>query len=339
MENVGLHGVKPNSCPKCKVLLWEFRKDAKYSVRDYTEYEYCEQENGLQSPGSDSDDADDAYMTLDTLRVNMEPSVFHGPYRVSAPDLQVPDLLHTIYLRLFKHMMDWIQGFLKKHGRFQAFDDAWKTLPPYSGFFMPKKADREVCQWQEKEMRNLGRCLLGVLAVALRQPDSTQVIPFKRALKCVRALVDFNMMAQYCSRADETMAYMEDYLGRFHQMKDIFLEFRESKRTQAKIDEERKELRHQRAQINQRLAPSKRRQVRDQDREKENDQSIDLIHSESHFNFIKMHLLIHFSNHIRQFGNIPMYSPEYGELAHKEPIKDPWRRSNKNDMARQILHS
>ena len=80
-------------------------------------------------------------------------------------------------------------------------------------------------------MRNLGRCLLGVLAVALWQPDSTQVIPFKRVLECVRALVDFNMMAQYRSHTDETMAYMEDYLGRFHQMKDMFLEFRVSKRT------------------------------------------------------------------------------------------------------------
>ena len=31
---------------------------------------------------------------------------------------------------------------------------------------------------------------------------------------------------------------MENYLGRFHQMKDIILEFRVSKSTQAKIDEE-----------------------------------------------------------------------------------------------------
>ena len=102
---------------------------------------------------------------------------------------------------------------------------------------MPKKAYREVTQWQAKQMRNRGCCLLGVLAVALRQPDSTQLIPFKRALGCVRALVDFNMMAQYRSHTDETMAYMVDYLGRFHQQKDIFLEFRVSKRTQAKIDE------------------------------------------------------------------------------------------------------
>ena len=101
------------------------------------------------------------------------------------------------------------------------------------------------------------------------------------------------------------------------------MEFRVSKRTQAKIDEEREKLRRQRAQINQRVAPSKRRRVRDEDREQENNRRMDLIQSESHFNFIKVHLLIHFGDHIRQFGNIPMYSTEYRELAYKEQIKDP----------------
>ena len=222
-------------------------------------------------------------MTLDTLRVNMGPGVFLGCYPVSAADSHMLDLLHSMHLGLFKHMMDWIQGFLKKHSRLQAFDDAWKTLPRYPGFFMPKETYREVTQWQGKEMRNLGRCLLGVLAVALRQPDCTQVIHFKYALVCVRQRVDFNVMAQYRSHTDETMAYIENYLGRFHHMKDIFLEFRVSKRTQAKIDGERKELRRQRAHINQCVAPSKRRRVCDGDRKAENDRRMDLIHSESHF--------------------------------------------------------
>ena len=82
---------------------------------------------------------------------------------------------------------------------------------------MPKKAYREVTQWQGKEMRNLGHCLLGVLIVALRQPDSRQLLPFKRALCCVRVLVDFNMMAQYRSHTPETLAYMEQYLNHFSQ--------------------------------------------------------------------------------------------------------------------------
>ena len=253
-------------------------------------------------------------------------------------------LVHCSYLsvgsfQLLKHMMDWIEGFLKKHGRLEAFDDVWKTLPPYRGFLVPKKAYREVRQWQGKEMRNLGRCILGVLAVALRQPGGAQAIPFKRALGCVRALIDFNMMAQYRSHTPDTIAYMEDYLDQFHRMKDIFLEFRVTKRTQAKVDKQGKEIRRQRSLMREGAAPSQRRRIRDDDRDEENKLRMDMINAESHFNFVKMHLLSHFCDHIRQFGNIPMYSTEIGELAHKTQIKDGWRQSNKNDAARQIVHS
>ena len=111
-------------------------------------------------------------------------------------------------------------------------------------------------------------------------------------------------MAQYHSYRDETMAYMEDYLGRFHLLKDLFLEFRVSKHTQAKIDEECKELRRQRTQINQHVAPSKRRRVEDEDRKKENDRRMDLIHGLSHLNFIKMHLLIHFGTPVWQYSEV-----------------------------------
>ena len=57
-----------------------------------------------------------------------------------------PDLLHNIYLGLFKNLIEWVEGFLKKHKRQQAFDDAWKELPPCPGFLVPKKAYREVTQ-------------------------------------------------------------------------------------------------------------------------------------------------------------------------------------------------
>jgi len=49
---------------------------------------------------------------------------------------------------------------------------------------------------------------------------------------------------------------------------------------------------------------------------------MNMIYTESHFNFVKIHLLSHFSDHIRQFGNILMYSTEFGELGHMELIQD-----------------
>jgi len=182
-------------------------------------------------------------------------------------------------------------------------------------------------------MRNLRRCLLGVLAVALRQPDSTQVQPFRPALTCVRSLLDFTIMAQYRSHTPESISYMEECPTQFHETKDIICEFRISKRTQETADELRKELRHQRGQIRPQVPPSQLRRICDDDHEEENDQSMELIHSESNFNFAKMHLTSHFRDHIYMFGNIPMYSTKYGELAHKEQIKDGWRGSNKIDAA------
>jgi len=88
-----------------------------------------------------------------------------------------------------------------------------------------------------------------------------------------------------------------------------------------------------------RVAPSKRHRRLEDDQDEQNPLRMDMIHKESHFNFVQMHLLSHFSDHIRQFGNIPMYSTEFRELAHKEQIQDGWRRSNKNDVEPQILHS
>ena len=50
-------------------------------------------------------------------------NVFTELDRVNPADLHKPDLLHNLYLGLFKHMMEWVEGFLKKHKRQQVFDD------------------------------------------------------------------------------------------------------------------------------------------------------------------------------------------------------------------------
>jgi len=89
--------------------------------------------------------------------------------------------------------------------------------------------------------------------------------------------------------------------------------------------------------MRERVPSSQWCRIPDDDREEENDQRMELKHSECNFNLVKMHLISHFRDHIFVFGNIPMYSTEYGELAHKEQIKDGWRRSNKIDAAQQIL--
>jgi len=328
---MALHGLKTNACPKCEVPTNELGTNARgYRARDDARYQRYKPDN--QTSGSETDDHH-------VMNVGICQNIFHRLDRVLASDLYQPDILHTIYLALFKHMIDWIEAFLKKHGQLRAFDEVWKALPPYPGFLVPKIANREVTQWQEKQMRNLGCCILRVLAVALRQPGGAQAIPFKRALRCIRAVVDFNMMAQYRSHTPDTIAYREDFPDQFHRMKHIFLEFRVTKRTEAKVDKEGKEIPRQKGLIRERVALSQRRRLRDDNRDEEDELRMDMIHGESHFNFIKMDLLSHFCDHIRQFGNIPMYSTEIGELAHKTQIKEGWRQSNQNDAGRQIVHS
>jgi len=88
--------------------------------------------------------------------------------------------------------------------------------------------------------------------------------------------------------------------------------------------------------IHHRTVANRRRQA-DQERVARSDRRADLIRCENHFNFIKMHYLTHFASHLRRFESISMYSTEISELAHKDQIKDGYRRSNKNDAARQIL--
>ena len=81
------------------------------------------------------------------------------------------------------------------------------------------------------------------------------------------------------------------------------------------------------------ISAAQRRRQADQNRLERVNRRADLIQQENHFNFIKMHYLSHFVSHVRRFGSILMYSTEMGELAHKEQIKEGYRRSNKNNAA------
>jgi len=117
MENVALHRLKSNACPRCEVPTHELGTNAKnYQTRDYAKYQRYKP--AIQNAGLESDNNN---VMCDNLGIGQ--NIFHRHDRVSASDLYKPDMLHTIYLGLFTHMMDWIKGFLKKQGRLQAFDD------------------------------------------------------------------------------------------------------------------------------------------------------------------------------------------------------------------------
>jgi len=57
---------------------------------------------------------------------------------------------------------------------------------------------------------------------------------------------------------------------------------------------------------------------------------------DSHFNFSKIHLLMHWSNQISQYGSLPQFSMEICEASHK-PLKEAYRQSNHIDSIPQII--
>ena len=148
-------------------------------------------------------------------------------------------------------------------------------------------------------------------------------------------------MAQYRSDTLETLGYMETYLRTFPRTKDIFLEFCTTKAIRAQAARQVQELWERIANADRTTdaagsAPNRRRRL-DEARMKRSNQLAELIQRENNFNFIKMHYLNHFEQHVRRFGSVPMYYTDIGELAHKEQIKAGYRRANKNHAAPQIL--
>ena len=164
-----LHGIKSNACPRRQVPTEALGIPSVHdSARDFSRYDQYQGEKEIHHT-----EIEQCWDTLETLVIKIGQNIFHGLPRVWPQNVEKRDMVHTLFLALFKHMMDWVQRFLKKHARQQGFDYAWKALPPYLGFYTPKKAYSEVTQWQGKEIRNLGHSVLGVLAGELRQPVST----------------------------------------------------------------------------------------------------------------------------------------------------------------------
>jgi hypothetical protein len=241
-----------------------------------------------------------------------------------------------------KHFMEWIQVFLKSHRRLGWFEDAW-MVPPYPGLTVPNKPYRQVIQWQGKDMRNLMKFLVPVFASALRNPAPSQRDDFNRALACVKAYAGFFNVSHYLSHTESTIGYMIDYLKEMHKYINVFSEGRKTKQISSEIDRIREEMKltHQ-DEMDQMIAEQKtatQRKQRQRQHATELKEAIQRVYEQdTHFNLPKLHLLLHFAESIRRFGNLPQFSAETAERAHREQIKNAFYRSNRGkDVADQML--
>jgi len=52
---------------------------------------------------------------------------------ISPTTIIVPHILHTIYLSMLKHLMDWVTSFLKHQSMLDKFNQLQAIMPPYPG--------------------------------------------------------------------------------------------------------------------------------------------------------------------------------------------------------------
>ncbi|KAG0639401.1 hypothetical protein HOY80DRAFT_1074395 [Tuber brumale] len=339
LENVALHGIQQNQYAVCETTPdWLGSYTGRSAaIRDYKKYQtlFAEYSKGSSDAGED----------LINYGFKLRPSVFWGLPDVHQAHLPKPDILHVVYLEIFEtHLMKWIIGFLKKYKRLQAFDAVWKNLPAYPGYCPANKEYSGVLQWTGKERRNLVRVLLPCFAATLCRLSTTEHLIFTQAITCVRSIIDFTLMAQYRSHTEETIQYLERYLKAFHDHKDVFKEYRKNKSTALKVREVTARIRSTYHEVlNQHrlsgLTVTQRRRIADEQRPELEGVMANIYDEDVDFNFVMIHLLSHFADHIWRFGNIQMYLTESGETSHKIMIKEGYRRSNKNDASYQILRT
>ena len=338
MENANIHGMLANRCPICPChpdQLGDFHPGKILEHRNHRQYKqlYSRADYG-------------------TLRADGMKSVNNALWHLRSihpSDLVRPDILHGIYLGMLTHLMGWLTTFLSDIGRLVIFDDIWQSLPPYPGFTPPTKSYRQVTQWTGKEMRNLGRCILGAFAATVRRTadncklSAAQTTDANKAIRAVRYLTDFHLLAQYRSHTPETIGYMQTYLAKFHESKNVFLKYRAGKVQSQKVKVATSEF----------LSANRREMSAAKEAGKSKTQldkllkdcrlELDLLKSDileegSHWNFPKMHMLSHYAEQIPRYGQLIQYSTEVSEAYHK-PLKDAYRRSNHVNPIPQILNT
>src|SRR5258706_2335323 len=333
MELATIHSIASNRCPVCVAPTNDLGEipDTPYEPRPTEHYIAAYNNSDIASLRSDG--------------VKNISNALWQVSEINPPSLVRADMLHTIHLGIMKHLMEWLQDFLKLHGQLNVFDQIWMQLPPYPGFTQPKKSYRSVTQWQGKEMRNLGRAILGAFTAALCQtadvPKTTakQKLHFCEAILCIRYLTDFSLIAQYRQHTPGSIQSMKDYLRDFHHHKSIFLRFRVGKVIRNTAAAAVKHFTSENASIASASMSSTQRKKHANDTREEREELLNEILTEgAHYNFPKMHLLSHYAEQIEQFGSLHQWSTEICEALHK-PFKDAYRRSNHVNATPQILNT
>jgi hypothetical protein len=249
IEHTDLHSIKSSTCHICETPVTDVGQPGAVlgKCRDYEEYYrlLCICTNDYMSNDEFGEDGREewrwgAETSLLESGVHLEEGVLWALGCVGLRTLIVLDMLHTIYLGLLKHVMEWVIPFLTQNEWIDKFNRLWREMPPYPGFEPFHKSYTSTQQWQGKEMRRVGRVLLPIFVGALHNPSRLQKERFDKAISCVKAFVNFHPMTQYQSHTEETIGYMKEYFDKSLCSKDVFARYRLSNSGKKTADEYRK---------------------------------------------------------------------------------------------------
>jgi hypothetical protein len=153
-------------------------------------------------------------------------------------ELPKPDLLHTMDLGMLKHLLIWLQQFMKKFKRLDRYNELWLSVPAYLTITKPTKSYEEIIRWTGTELRTIARYLLAIVTNTLRSPGVSEKNIFDQVIQCSRALLEFYQYCIYSTHDEKTLRLMDEALNRFHVHKSVFLQFRAHK----KVTEHSREL-------------------------------------------------------------------------------------------------
>jgi len=106
-----------------------------------------------------------------------------------------PDILPTVLHSMLKHLMDWVTWCLEQLSRINKFNQLWAMMLPNPGFTQFNKAYSQVTQWSGKEIKALRRVIVPVLMATLLNPMVSGIIPFTKALLCLKNIAYCDLMA------------------------------------------------------------------------------------------------------------------------------------------------
>jgi len=72
----------------------------------------------------------EARQYLEDRVVGTSEGIFWNMQCISLTTIIIPNILHSIYLGVLKHLMEWVTSFLEQHSRNNKFNQLWVMMPP-----------------------------------------------------------------------------------------------------------------------------------------------------------------------------------------------------------------